>query len=113
MQKYMNSRSTDPRRKGVCKDSSITSVLESQSFERARPEELVGTPSKMVPDTDSALVKVLPAAVDVPVSTDELFATQTATLPEPIPRQVYIGKREFQKYGYTRDCPSMRCNKAR
>ncbi len=62
--------------KGVLKASSIKRVPESERFEQARLENMIGMPWCMVPDTDSDQPQALPATVDIPVSTMSLLRLQ-------------------------------------
>ncbi len=94
---------------GVFRAAQVKRVPESERFEQARLKSMVGTPWQREPKESSDFNIALPAVVTIPVSTDD--TVPDVSIPEPIPRRMYIKPRDLEKYGYTKGCP--RCEPLR
>ncbi len=94
---------------GVFKASQVKRVPESERFQQARLEQMIGTPWQMEQNEGSDLTTALPAVVAIPVSTDD--SVPDPVIPESIPRRTYIRSQDLEKYGSTKGCP--RCEPLR
>ncbi len=57
----------------------------------------------MEPNEGSDLTTALPAAVTIPVSTDD--SVSDTVILGSVPRRSYIRSQDLEKYGYTKGCP--------